>query len=104
MDLHVIEPIGILAGTKAPELRQQAIAAFENGAKMLLIDLKDTTFMDSSGLGALIMCLKAARSADAQMYICSINDQIRMLFELTSMERVFEIFDDRADFEAVVLK
>ena len=106
MDLgvHVIEPSGILDGTQTAAFRQQVDVALEKDAKVLLIDLKDITFVDSSGLGVLVACLKNARTAGCKMYICSINDQIRMLFELTSMDRVFEIFEDRAAFESAVLK
>lgn len=106
MDLgvHVIEPSGILDGTQTTSFRQQVDTALEKGVKILLIDLKDITFVDSSGLGVLVACLKNARTAGCQMYVCSINDQIRMLFELTSMDRVFEIFEDRAAFEAAILK
>ena len=106
MDLgvHVIEPNGILDGTQTAAFRQQVDVALEKDAKILLIDLKDITFVDSSGLGVLVACLKNARTAGCKMYICSINDQIRMLFELTSMDRVFEIFENRAAFEAAVLK
>ncbi|WP_442786377.1 STAS domain-containing protein [Leptothoe sp. PORK10 BA2] len=106
MDLgvHVIEPSGILDGTQTNAFRQQVNVALEKGIKVLLIDLKDITFVDSSGLGVLVACLKNARTAGAKMYVCSINDQIRMLFELTSMDRVFEIFEDRAAFDAAVVK
>ena len=106
MDLgvHVIEPSGTLDGPQTTAFRQQVDAALEKDAKILLIDLKDITFVDSSGLGVLVACLKNARTAGCKMYVCSINDQIRMLFELTSMERVFEVFEDRAAFDAAVLK
>lgn len=104
MDLHVIEPSGNLDGTKTPGLCEEARSVLANGTQVLLIDLKDTIFMDSSGLGALVVCLKAARSAGAKMYICSINKQVQMLFELTDVDRVFEIFDNRAQFEATILK
>ncbi|MBX2863529.1 MAG: STAS domain-containing protein [Leptolyngbyaceae cyanobacterium MAG.088] len=106
MDLgvHVIEPSGILDGTQTTSFRQQVDATLAKGTKVLLIDLKDITFVDSSGLGVLVACLKNARTAGCKMYICSINDQVRMLFELTSMDRVFEIFEDRAAFKAAVLK
>ncbi|MEO0868682.1 MAG: STAS domain-containing protein [Cyanobacteria bacterium J06642_11] len=106
MDLgvHVIEPEGILDGTQTADFRKQVDVALEKGAKILLIDLKGVTFVDSSGLGVLVACLKNARGAECKMYICSINDQIRMLFELTSMDRVFEVFEDRAAFEATVLQ
>lgn len=98
--LQVLTPTGILDGTKSEEIRSQVNHALSSGASMLLMDLKDTTFVDSSGLGTLVSVLKKVRSQDCEMYVCSINPQVKMLFELTSMDRVFEIYEDRAAFEA----
>lgn len=103
--IKVVEPSGILDGTKANEFRQEISDHVSNGVQMILIDFKDVTFMDSSGLGALVLALKTVRAAKphkTQMCLCSINEQIRMLFELTSMDRVFDIYDTRDDFEAKI--
>ncbi|MBP0019613.1 MAG: STAS domain-containing protein [Cyanobacteria bacterium SBLK] len=97
--VKIIEPAGILDGTKASEFRQEIGESVKNGAETILIDFKDVTFMDSSGLGALVLALKTVRAAHASLCICSINEQISMLFELTSMDRVFNIFPDRKTFE-----
>ncbi|AFZ34345.1 anti-sigma-factor antagonist [Stanieria cyanosphaera PCC 7437] len=97
--IQVIEPNGILDGTKAQEFRQKINESIESGAEIILVDFNDVTFMDSSGLGALVLALKSVRAAGAKLFICSINEQIRMLFELTSMDRVFEIFPSREDLE-----
>jgi anti-anti-sigma factor len=59
--------------------------------------------MDSSGLGALVLSLKTVRSAGGKLFICSINEQIKMLFELTDMDRVFEIFNNREELEQKIL-
>jgi anti-anti-sigma factor len=64
---------------------------------MILINLQEVTFMDSSGLAALVISLKTVRSAGGRFCICSINDQVRLLFELTSMTQVFEIFGSQED-------
>lgn len=98
--VQVLTPVGILDGTKAEELRSQVNSALAAGAKTLLMDLKSTTFVDSSGLGTLVSVLKKVRAQDCEMYVCSINPQVKMLFELTSMDQVFEIFEDRETFEA----
>jgi anti-anti-sigma factor len=97
--IQVIEPNGILDGTKAQEFRQKINESIESGATIILVDFNDVTFMDSSGLGALVLSLKNVRAAGAKLFLCSINEQIRMLFELTSMDRVFEIFPSREDVE-----
>ena len=97
--IEVITPKGILDGTKATDFRSQVDKSVREGAKIILVDFSDVTFMDSSGLGALVLALKTVRSEGLNMFVCSINEQIKMLFELTSMDSVFEIFQDRAEFE-----
>ncbi len=103
-DIQVIEPIGILDSTKAEEFRQSVEDLLQNGAETILVDLKDITFIDSSGLGTLVVMLKKIRGLNRSLCLCSINDQVRMLFELTSMDRVFEIYEDRQAFANARLK
>jgi anti-sigma B factor antagonist len=101
--LKIIQPSGILDGTQASQFRQEIAEAVHAGVSLIIIDLKEVTFMDSSGLGALVLSLKTVRSAGAQLFLCSINEQIKMLFELTNMDRVFEIFPNLAELEQKIL-
>lgn len=101
--VKVVQPSGILDGTKAGHFRQEISSLMESNVDIVLIDFQDVTFMDSSGLGALVLALKTVRAAGGKLFICSVNEQIKMLFELTSMDRVFEIFPSREDFEKAVL-
>ncbi|NEQ31749.1 MAG: STAS domain-containing protein [Leptolyngbya sp. SIO4C5] len=101
--VKILEPAGILDSNKAEEFRQQVDHALDEGNDILLINLKDISFVDSSGLGALVVAMKKAKAHERRMYVCSINEQVRMLFELTSMDRVFEVFSDRQEFEQKVL-
>jgi anti-anti-sigma factor len=100
--VKIVQPSGILDGMKATQFRQEISDIVENGGSMVLIDFKDVTFMDSSGLGALVLALKTVRAAGGKLFICSINEQVRMLFELTSMDRVFEIFPNREEFNNAI--
>lgn len=100
--VKVIQPAGILDSAKGSEFRQEIGELVENGANILLIDFQDVTFMDSSGLGALVLALKTVRAAGGKLFICSINEQVRMLFELTSMDRVFQIFANRDEFTSTI--
>lgn len=100
--VKIIQPSGILDGTKASQFRQEISDLVEAGADVVLIDFQDVTFMDSSGLGALVLALKTVRAAGSQLVVCSINEQIRILFELTSMDRVFEIFATREAFNSKI--
>lgn len=101
--VKIVQPSGILDGTKAGQFRQEISNLVDNGANIVLIDLKEVTFMDSSGLGALVLALKTVRAAGGKLFICSINEQVKMLFELTSMDRVFEIYANRDAFNNALL-
>lgn len=103
-NIQVIEPEGILDSTKAEEFRQAVEQLLQDGAEVILVDLKSITFIDSSGLGTLVVLLKKIRGLNRTLCICSINDQVRMLFELTSMDRVFDVYDDRPAFERAMMQ
>jgi anti-sigma B factor antagonist len=78
----------------------QARAALKDiiagGGGRLILDLGDTTFMDSSGLAVLVSSLQAARKKDGDVCLVGMGDTVRALFELTRLHTVFQIFDDEA--------
>lgn len=101
--VKVIKLSGIVNTTNSQELRQHITHLLESGAKIVLVDCQDVTFMDSSALGALVLAFKTLRAADTRLVLCSINEQIRILFELTGMDKVFEIFPNQDEFNQAVL-
>ncbi|GAB4240977.1 MAG: STAS domain-containing protein [Elainellaceae cyanobacterium] len=96
--IEIIQPTGVVDGTQAGHLQKQINEAIDAQKKVILLDLKEVSFMDSSGLAALVIALKTVRAISGRLCVCSMNDQVRMLFELTSMTRVFEIFQDQDAF------
>jgi anti-anti-sigma factor len=101
--VKIIQPSGILDGANVNQLRREVIEIVEMGADIVLIDFQDVTFMNSSGLGALVSILKAVRSAGAELFICSLSEQVKMIFKLTKMDRVFKIFVNQDEFEQKVV-
>ncbi|MEB3338246.1 MAG: STAS domain-containing protein [Leptolyngbyaceae bacterium] len=101
--VKIFQPTGILDGARANQLRREISEVITSGPDVVLLDLKEVTFMDSSGLGALVSALKSVRSSGGKLFVCSINDQVKMLFELTSMDRVFEIYPNQDAFHQAVL-
>jgi anti-anti-sigma factor len=101
--VKVIKLNGNLNATTSQEFRQNIADILEIGAKIVLVDFKDVTFMDSSGLGALVLAFKTLRAAETKLVICSINEQVRILLELTNMDRVFEIFPSQDAFNQVLV-
>lgn len=101
--IKVIQPSGILDSINGNRLRREIGDVVEAGVKTVLIDCREVEFMDSSGLGALVMSLKTVREAGSKLSICSINDQLRILLELTSMDNIFEIFASQEEFNQTKL-
>ncbi len=101
--IKVIKPTGVLDATRSQEFREEVITLLDSKPKMVLVDLQDITFMDSSGLGALVLAFKTLRASDTKLVLCSINEQIKILFELTGMDKVFEIFSNQEEFHKAVV-
>ncbi|WP_211879726.1 STAS domain-containing protein [Pseudarthrobacter albicanus] len=83
-----IRAAGRLNMVSAPKLRDFVADVVASGSSRIVLNLADTAFMDSSGLGALIGCLKAARQAGGDLRIAAVQPQVKMVLELTSMDRV----------------
>ncbi|WP_460194960.1 STAS domain-containing protein [Thermosynechococcus sp. FA-CM-4201] len=96
--VEVIKLSGVFGGPQAQEFRQTISELVQGGTQALLLDCGDVTFIDSSGLGALVVALKTVRAGGGQLYLCNIPKQMMMLFELTSMDKVFQILKDEEEF------
>jgi anti-sigma B factor antagonist len=74
------------------DLKSEMQKLFTEGNKNILVDLKDVRFIDSSGLGALVSGFKNAISHQGNLKLSSLQPQVKSMFELTRLHRVFEIF------------
>ncbi len=102
--LKTVQPSGTLAGAKASDLRREISELVQSGADIILVDFKDVTFIDSSGLGALVAALKLVRGQGRKIFICSLSPQLKMLFELASMDKLFEIFSNPNEFDKTIIQ
>lgn len=94
-----------LQGGKALEKQLMDLVISEQ--TLLIVDLKQVYFMDSSGLVALAKALKTARESGCRLVLCNLQVSVKLIFELTQLDSVFEIFATydavRATVEDVVL-
>ncbi len=88
----VITPEGRLDLASASEFKQILTDAVEAGDRILVVDLSNVPFVDSSGLGALISGMKATRIAGGDLRIAEVGDQARLILELTSLDKVMKIY------------
>lgn len=99
--ITVIRLQGTLNALNAIEFQRQVITAVtQERQTVVMVDMQQVESLDSAGLMALISGLRLAQAMDQRFSICSVCASIRMIFELTQLDRVFEIFDSVAAFEA----
>ncbi|MCJ0701932.1 STAS domain-containing protein [Frigoribacterium sp. CFBP9039] len=86
----VISPQGRLTVVSTPQLRTEVATRIEAGDRLIIVDLSQTTFVDSSGLGALVSCLKSARQAGGDLRLVAPTEQVSMVLKLTNLDRILQ--------------
>jgi anti-sigma B factor antagonist len=87
-------PVEELDASNAGDFKRDMTPLLESQTK-LVIDLSRLRFVDSSGLGAFISCLRKLNGKGGDLKLCGMSKQVRAVFELVRMHRIFEIFGTR---------
>jgi anti-sigma B factor antagonist len=75
---------------KAASFKEHIARNIQAGNRRLVLDLTPVTFIDSSGLGAILAALKMI-GKDGDVAVCGLTDPVASMFKLTRMDRVFTI-------------
>ena len=78
----------------APELKPRSPRPSRPASTRIVVDLTETTFLDSTALGVLIGAVKRLRSRDGRLTIVNVDENIAKTFEITGLDQIFPI---RAD-------
>ena len=96
-DVAVVEiPVDELDASNTGELKHDIAPVLEANAK-LVIDLSRLRFVDSSGLGAILSCLRQLTSKGGDLKLSGMQKQVRAVFELVRMHRIFDIYGTREE-------
>ena len=85
-----------LDAAAAPAFKQEVVQLIEGGDTRLVLDLAGVSFLDSSGLGAMVSILKALGQRGS-LVVCNVKGPVQSLFQLTRMDKVFAILPSRAE-------
>ena len=88
----VVAPTGRLDVLGAPALKDAISEALKNGSPRVVLDLEGVSFVDSTGLGSVIAALKQIRGSQGDLRLAAPNQQVRVVLELTTLDRVFPYF------------
>lgn len=88
--VHIPVRLSVLEAVNFKTTCQQLFSGSTVPSKIVL-DFSQTTFIDSSGIGALVSNLKFAKQRDSDLVLRSLKPQVKAVFELTSLDQVLTI-------------
>jgi len=88
----VVAPTGRLDVAGAPTVKEAISEALKNGSPKVVLDMEGISFVDSTGLGSVIAALKQIRSSKGDLRLAAPNQQVRVVLELTTLDRVFPYY------------
>lgn len=95
--IGVVTPRGRLNMVSARRLKEILTELVDGGTTRIVVDMAETTFLDSSGLGALIAGLKSARQAGGDLRIARPTPAVVSVFKLTNLDKVLRARDSVED-------
>jgi len=77
----------------SPHLRDILIKLTDRGKYKIIIDLSSTTYIDSSGLGAIVSRIAVSRSNQGDILLTAVNENIMNLLEITHLNKILKIYE-----------
>ncbi len=87
----------LTAGEPASHLREALHDLLAQGRKNVVLNLQDVDYIDSTGLGAMVVCYTSLRKSGGALKLLNLNRRNIELLVLTKLSTVFEIFSDEQD-------
>jgi anti-sigma B factor antagonist len=89
----VLTPVGRLDITTAWQFRLTLQECISKQSRHVVVNLGQVNFIDSSGLTSLVAGMRDADKVRGSFRICNVHPEARLVFEVTMMDSVFEIFE-----------
>ena len=93
-ELAVVTISGRMNAATTPEIKERMKAILESGHQKIVLNLSGTTFIDSSGLSVIVTGLKQTREAGGFLRLAGLKPEVKSIFKLTMLDRVFELYPD----------
>lgn len=101
--VSVMQPSGYINAASADDFRQELVHNIsQNASQALLVDLSQVEALDSAGLMALVSGMTMAQRRNQRFGLCGVSPSLRIIFEVTQLDRVFDIFEHPTAFEAAI--
>ena len=102
-NFQIIQYPDAFDNNKITQFNQEIEEIVRAGVNVVLLDLKNITSITSAGLMALVEAFTVVKSSGCKVFLCSLSEQVRMLFELTGLDQVFETVANLDEFTSTMV-
>ncbi len=95
-DVLVLRFYGRINTESVPQVKEKVRNVVETDTAKMVFNFAGVDFIDSSGLGCLVTCLRMAVKKNGDIKISSLREHIRSIIDVTRLDRLFEIYDNDA--------
>ena len=96
-DLRVVPLAGRIDAATAPAVNKAVRAAMADGVRQIVVELRDVTFLSSSGLRALLLLARELRREGGDLVLCALQPQVAEVFHLTGFDQIFQLHHTREE-------
>jgi anti-sigma B factor antagonist len=87
----------LTVGPPAGQLREKITGLLAAGCNRIVLNLSQVDYIDSTGLGTLVICFTSLQKAKGNLRLCNLNRRNLELLVLTKLSTVFELYNDEQD-------
>ena len=93
----VLELAGEIDMRCSVDLRGKFMELLQKKPPVLIVDMSQVEFMDSSGLATLVEALQWSRRNNGELKLVGLKQRVRSIFEISRLESIFQIYDNEAE-------
>jgi anti-sigma B factor antagonist len=78
----------------APKLREELLSLAEGGNKLIIVNLKEVTYLDSTGLGVFVGLFKELKKNNGELKLIDLSNRLKRLFEITGLSHIMNVSEN----------
>jgi anti-sigma B factor antagonist len=95
-DVKVLEFKGKLDTQTSPDAQTRLTQLIEEGETKILVNFEKLDYISSAGLRVLLVAAKQLKTADGELRICSLNEVVKEVFEISGFTTIFKVFGNES--------
>lgn len=96
-DISVVHVNGFMDASTSPTVEEKIITLIDDGATKIVLNLKDVSYMSSSGLRVFLAASKKMQAVKGQFIVCEANDVVKEILKISGFDLIIKVLDKYED-------